>query len=691
MFALAAEGYLSLFEQLVAGVLSIRTRDEVSLVGARRLFSGGPTPAALARLSRATIIAPSPTSASMRRKRARGGRRRPPVRASAGEFRSGHQGELNRVAGAGAPLPSARPPSYLARHSDPHVTSPRGTMASPAAGRVDATGVLSGRRGGRASLPTQRTLLSWLFIGRLVLALATLVGASLVWTNRATVSFLSSIAVIFALTFTAYGGWAVFIRGTVPTHPFLQVQALVDLALVTALVHLAGQPQSAFPALYVLVVAAYAMLLPVGWGVVTALAASAMFLADVLWGIRIQPDTAFWAQFVVFNVVFLLVAVLSHRLREAGAEQASLEELERARLEADDILRNIRSGVLTVDALGRLAFINPTAQRLLHLDGESLIGEPVLDVLRQRSAELWAAIATGIRNGRKISRGEGMVVPGGGRQFPIGLSTTVFRQQAQEAPSVTAIFTDISDLKQLQELHLRAERLEAVAALSASLAHEIRNPLASIRSSVEQLARSRYASEDERFLAQLIVRESDRLTRLLNEFLDFSRVRATEFVPVDLREIAIAVARLVKEHPDCRPDTTITVEGQRTMLEGDADLLHRVVVNLVLNAVQAARGPMQVIVKVGPADGPDLPRGSDLEHAVSLEVRDDGPGIPQEVRERLFQPFVSGRPGGTGLGLPIVQRAVEAHRGLVLVDSRPDVGTVFTILLPAQWAAEEVA
>jgi signal transduction histidine kinase len=284
------------------------------------------------------------------------------------------------------------------------------------------------------------------------------------------------------------------------------------------------------------------------------------------------------------------------------------------------------------------------------------------------------------------------VARNGGNQFPIGLSTTVFRQEAQDAPSVTAIFTDISDLKQLQELHLRAERLEAVAALSASLAHEIKNPLASIRSSVEQLSRSRYATQDERFLAELIVRESDRLNRLLNEFLDFSRVRATQFVPVDLREIAIAVTRLVKEHPDCRDDARLTVEGPRTGMEGDADLLHRIVYNLVLNAVQAAKGPVGVTVSVRPARGEDVPHGSDhLEHAARLQVRDDGPGIPADIRERLFEPFVSGRPGGSGLGLAIVQRAVEAHRGLLFVDSAPGAGTAFTILLPAHWRPEEIA
>jgi two-component system, NtrC family, sensor histidine kinase PilS len=395
---------------------------------------------------------------------------------------------------------------------------------------------------------------------------------------------------------------------------------------------------------------------------------------------------------LVFNLVFAIVAVLGHRLREAGMEQETLAtELQRVRLEADDILRNIRSGVLTVDGLGRLAFINPTAERLLDLEGEALIALPVLDQLKVRSSELWAAVVAGIRNGRKISRGEGVVSHQGGRTFPIGLSTTTFRQETQEAPSVTAIFTDISDLKEVQELHARAERLEAVAALSASLAHEIRNPLASIRSSVEQLARSRYADEDERFLAGLIVRESDRLSRLLSEFLDFARVRATQFVPIDLHSVITAVVRLVQAHPDCRPDAEIVIEGGHTTLEGDEDLLHRVIANLVLNAVQSAQGPIEIAVSVAAVSAADIPHGTNLEHAVRLQVRDNGPGIPDEIRSRLFDPFVSAREGGSGLGLAIVQRAVEAHRGLVLVESGAGTGTTFTIFLPAKMLAEDAA
>jgi len=276
------------------------------------------------------------------------------------------------------------------------------------------------------------------------------------------------------------------------------------------------------------------------------------------------------------------------------------------------------------------------------------------------------------------------------RTFPIGVTTTTLEVEGAE-PRVTAIFTDISDSKRLEELHLRAERLEAVAELSASLAHEIKNPLASIRSSVEQLGRAKRANPDEKFLTSLVVRESDRLSRLLSEFLDFSRVRATECRPLDLHTVAGAAIRLVREHPDCPGDAVIDLAGGATPMEGDEDLLHRVVSNLVLNAVQAGGKEARVVVRTGRPGPQEVPGGAGLEHPVMLTVTDNGPGIPENLRARLFEPFVTGRVGGTGLGLAIVQRAVEAHRGLVLVDSTAGRGTTFTVYLPAARRREEAA
>jgi two-component system sensor histidine kinase PilS (NtrC family) len=541
-------------------------------------------------------------------------------------------------------------------------------------------------------LPDQKTLLSWIFGARLVLAVSTLFIASLSWTEEPRLSFLVSIGVLFAFVLTVYGYWMVWLRHRSPGTLFFFLQAVGDIGLTTLLVHVTDGPRSPFPSLYILIIAAYALLMSFGGGLLVALAIAVVYFGDSVLLVGSLPGLAFWGQVGVFIAAYVLVGALASRLRAAGVERQTLEiELRRVRLEADEILRHIRSGVMTVDDTGRLAFINPMAERLLQIDGERVTGLPVLDQLKLRSPELWAALVAAIRHGRKVSRGEGTVQHSDGRIFPIGLSTTTFERDSDGRPSVTAIFTDISDNKRINELNLRAERLEAVAALSASLAHEIRNPLASIRSSVEQLARSAHADEDDRYLAQLIVRESDRLSRLLSEFLDFARVRATEFVPVDLQAVVTAAARMVREHPDCRSEIEIRVQGARTVLDGDEDLLHRVVANLMLNAVQAVSGPAVVTVTTRPAKAAELPGGYSIDQPVCLEVKDTGPGIPEELRDRLFQPFVTGRAGGTGLGLAIVQRAVEAHRGMVLVDSQPDKGTTFTIFFPARRAAEEAA
>jgi two-component system sensor histidine kinase PilS (NtrC family) len=270
------------------------------------------------------------------------------------------------------------------------------------------------------------------------------------------------------------------------------------------------------------------------------------------------------------------------------------------------------------------------------------------------------------------------------------VTTTALDLETDGALSVTAIFTDISDQKRVEELRLRAERLEAVAELSASLAHEIKNPLASIRSSVEQLASSTRANEDDRFLAQLVVRESDRLSGLLSEFLDFSRVRVTDCRTLDLAAVVEGAVNVVREHPDRSEDVEIELLADSVSIEGDEDLIHRIVVNLVLNAVQASQGSTHIRVEVNEARPGELPKGLLPESAAVLKVTDDGPGISRDLRDRLFEPFVSGRVGGSGLGLAIVQRAVQAHRGAVFVESDTNRGTTFTVFLPTK-ATSEVA
>lgn len=528
----------------------------------------------------------------------------------------------------------------------------------------------------------------WGYLARLSVAGAVFVAAVFSWGEAANAdTLLASLACVAALLFTA--GSALYSEGRsgAPARGFLYLQAVFDLLLVTAVVHLTGGLGSQFAALYILVIGSASILLPGGGGLLVTGLGLALFLADGLLVNEAPLNVVAWLQFAVFGAVAAASAFISARLQELGTGREELAaELVQARLQASDILHNIRSGVITVDGEGRLLYANAAAASLLGITFTRATGRQVLPAVSSIAPELGRALERGVVEGARTTRAEGMVTLGG-RTFPVGVTTTLSELEGRggrRRPTITAIFQDLSESKRLEALHMRAERLEAVAALSASLAHEIRNPLASIRSAVEQLARMPQAGDDERVLGGLIVRESDRLSRLLAEFLDFARVRVTRLAPVDLAAVARDAAALVTSHPDRAEGVTVECRtpAGALVVEGDEDLLHRALFNLALNAVQATPAGGVVQVEVALAEGDELQGGLPFElEAVALRVSDSGPGIAPELRDQIFEPFTTTKPGGSGLGLPVVHRAIEAHQGFVFVDSTP-TGSRFTVLLP---------
>jgi PAS domain S-box-containing protein len=251
--------------------------------------------------------------------------------------------------------------------------------------------------------------------------------AGLGWTTRPEAAFLLVTAVLLSLLPAVYAWWRTTTRRIRPGPVLLLGQSLADLTLVAVLSNYAGPDQPAVVALFVLLIAIYALLLPLIPGGVMVSGGIAAYSISVTQAPGIEVDAAFWGQIVVFLAVYATVAYLGRLLQAAEAGQSALEtELLRVRLEAEDILQNISAGILTVDGTGRLGFINPTAEDLLGLDGQGLLGGPVLETLRERSPELHAAIEVGIGEGRRLSRAEGIVTHPDGRRFPIGLSTTTF-------------------------------------------------------------------------------------------------------------------------------------------------------------------------------------------------------------------------------------------------------------------------
>jgi two-component system sensor histidine kinase PilS (NtrC family) len=533
-------------------------------------------------------------------------------------------------------------------------------------------------------------LMRWVYVARISIATSIFLAAVLVslQDNLDESSKLLTATVTFVVTFVVTAISVLYQRmrrGTALRPTFFYLQCVFDLLLVTAVVHVTrdiGAATSQFAALYILVIATASLLLPGGGALLIAALGIVLYVADSLWRLDSRFDWVVWLQLAVFAFVALASAYVNGKLQEVGAGTEA--ELAHVRLQAADILFNIRSGVLTIDANGDLMYANPMAEHLLGLEMEDLIGKPILAAIGRIAPELADALERSVSNRVRTTRAEGIIATVD-KRFPIGVTTTYTDGDGRRTDrTATAIFQDISDQKRIDALRLRAERLEGIAELSASLAHEIKNPLASIRSAVEQLSRSPFSGADERTLAHLVMRESDRLSRLLSEFLDFARVRVARIEPLDLAHLVSGTVHLALSHPDRPPGVTIVadVDADLYHLEGDEDLLHRAIFNLLLNAIQASPPNGVVRVAVTAPTQEQLGSASSFRQgAIALSVTDSGPGIPPEIRDRLFDPFFTTKDGGSGLGLAVVHRAIDAHRGLVFLDSS-NAGTRFTIVLP---------
>jgi two-component system sensor histidine kinase PilS (NtrC family) len=538
----------------------------------------------------------------------------------------------------------------------------------------------------RAILDPRRALL-WVYAIRTVLSVALIVVLpQLAVGQTSTAVRLVQAAAIMAFAVTGISLIAVEMYRAPASRGFLLWQAVTDIALITALVHVTNGSESQFAALYILVIAYSALLIPRSGGLIAALLVCAFYFTEIVVTREFVLDSTAWLQMANFATVAVGTGYVSARLREVGSGSEVLAEtLRRERLQASDVLDNIRSGVMTIDSLATLQYVNQAAGTLLGLDLAPMIGRSIRADLERSAPGLLLALERAIRTRTRTSRAEALVTFGD-RQMQLGITVTFLRgDDPLDAGSATAIFSDISDQKRLEDLHVRAGQLEAVSELAASLAHEIKNPLASIRSAVEQLGRMPSADEDTGSLTRLVVRESDRLSRLLTEFLDFARVRVTRVVPLDLAALIQDTMNLVAAHPDRSATTELIFDSDDVAqpIDGDSDLLHRAIFNLVLNAAQAIGDGGTVRVTLRSATPDMVPLGVLPESgAVRLVIEDNGPGMPADVRDRIFTPFFTTKPRGSGLGLPVVHRAIEAHRGVVLVDSSPGSGTRFTIILP---------
>jgi two-component system sensor histidine kinase PilS (NtrC family) len=528
-------------------------------------------------------------------------------------------------------------------------------------------------------------VLRWLYTGRLTLVTGILAGAFWAWFEaRPDVLLVTVVMFLVALFVTSASFWYTHLKGAEAGENFLYAQVVFDVILVTAIVHVTLGPESTFAPLYILVISVGALMLPLPGGVLIGALASISYFADLVWGFQETLSLSVVLQIGLFTLVALITGQLGDRLRHTGLVLGAMQsELEQLRLDTSDILANLATGVLTVDGEGRLAYANLAAEELLGLDRDAFMGRPVLAEVERIAPGLSGVLEGSIHHGKSVGRFRTTATLPDSRKVRLGVSTAVLERSGKQANSATAIFQDITDLERIDELHIRTQRFEAVAALSASLAHEIKNPLASIRSSAEQLSGHSLALDDRGTLERLVLAESDRLSRLLSEFLDYSVMKIGAKEAVDLRSLVNDCISLSKLHPDfAAVDLVAELHEGPVRVMGDGDLLHRALFNLLLNGAQSAGAGGRVVVSLAATVEAGHPFGIGFEYPVRLAIRDSGPGIDAEDASRVFDPFYTTKESGSGLGLAVVHRAVEAHQGVTFVDRAPEGGARFVIFLP---------
>jgi len=474
-----------------------------------------------------------------------------------------------------------------------------------------------------------------------------------------------------------------------------------DLLLVSLLVHFTGGVDSVLPFMYIFVVFAAATTLPRHASLTFALLSGACYGLLILaeWTRLIAPvefagglaplRSVGYAvyQIVTHLVAFVAVAILSShladRLRQAG------QELERRGLDLRNlqslhqaIVTNIASGLLTLDLEGRVVAFNRAAERITGERFAAIHHQPWQRTPFAQSPILAAFFANPSAPLAQQS-GELDLVRRDGQCIPVGISCSPLTGEGGEPIGLVAIFEDLTERRRAEEQLRRADRLAALGRMAATIAHEVRNPLAAISGSVEMLHQDSLPVGPSRELLGIILRETSRLKLITGQFLEFSKpqpllCRPCPVTPL-LRETLLLLERSGERHPALR--WALAEETPEPIALADPDQLRQVVWNLCLNAVQAMPdgGELTVTVRQIPPGAPGGPDRSDAW--VEIAFRDSGLGIPREEVARIFEPFYTTRASGTGLGLSIARTLLESMGGSVAVHSEMGQGTTFTIRL----------
>lgn len=448
----------------------------------------------------------------------------------------------------------------------------------------------------------------------------------------------------------------------------------LDTAAISLLIYFTGTGQSLFLFLYLVNLILAGLIFPkegawllTGW---TSICFSLLLI--------FSPDVAgqnLYFSVAINNLAFVAVSFLSGRLSEqitvVGAKlQEAKSDIATLRNFNELIVNNISTGLMVVSRTGFVQFHNPVAGTIL---GNNLYQAKITDVFPSLDWQEWSQTL----DEQALHRKEVRITKENDIDRIIEVTAAAFREESERRKGWLLKLEDRTDVKALEDQLRQKEKLAAVGQLAAGIAHEIRNPLASISGSIQLMTGDTPIDQSEqKKLMGIVSREIDRLNGLITEFLDYVRPEQKTGTPMDLNGVIREVADMMKFNKKLRQDVEQKLElSAQSMILGNRDKLKQALLNFIVNSYQAMDKSSAPSLEISTKDEGDK---------VVLIIRDNGCGIKKENINRIFEPFHTTKPQGSGLGLAITHKILEAHSARVLVDSEVGVGTRFLIEFPAE-------
>ena len=393
-----------------------------------------------------------------------------------------------------------------------------------------------------------------------------------------------------------------------------------------------------------------------------------------------------------FYIVAFLSSTISEELRRKKTELVQ-KQSDYNQLEAfnRNIIQSLDSSLLTIDLDGKINFLNRTAEKILNLNGEVVKNLSIYDFFPQINTVIDELGRKALIPVPDYQRYETPFLNHEGKKVYLGFSISPLTAPDGSLIGHTLIFQDITRFKEMEEQMKRYDKMSAINQLAAGMAHEIRNPLASLSGSIQMLRSDLTLDQHHRRLMDIILRESERLNALVTDFLLFAQPPKTSKTLWEIRTLIQETIDLFVNSPEYHEDIEIVRPQPREKIQAmvDPGQMKQVFWNLLINAGQAMLGKGRLIIRLEKeghsilATNPSQISPKEMRDWVKVSITDSGTGIPLPEKEKIFEPFYTTKDKGTGLGLSIVHKIVQNHDGLIKVESEVGKGSTFTVLLPA--------